>query len=89
MAGRVKPIVFSRHAEAKFGILRKHGFVVHRETITTCLRSPDKIDTGYKGRTIAQKAIDKEHVIRVIFEDIGETIRIVTFYPGRRERYEN
>jgi len=30
----MKPNVFSAHAEAKFSILKEHGFVVHKEAIT-------------------------------------------------------
>jgi len=38
---------------------------------------------------IAQKVIDDEHVLRVVYEIEGDEIVIVTFYPGRRKRYED
>jgi hypothetical protein len=40
------------------------------------------------GRKVAQKAFDESHVLRVVFTEIPEGFRVITFYPGRRERYE-
>ena len=73
----MKKIIFSSHANNKFGILRKHGFNVTRKMIVSAMETPDKIEMGYKNRKIAQKIIDERHVIRVVFEDIQETERIV------------
>jgi len=85
----LKRIVFSGHAENKFAILKQHGFAVSRETVRSAVRNPDATVVGYRGRNIAQKVIDQTHVIRVVFEESADMIRIVTFYPGRRKRYEN
>jgi len=84
----VKEIIFSSHAENKFAILKNHGFDVLKDTILLALESPDKVEHGYKNRKIAQKVIDERHVIRVVFEETGEMLRVITFYPGRRVRYE-
>ena len=59
-----------------------------KNTIISAIESPDKIESGYKGRRIAQKIIDERHLIRIIYEDLPEVVRVITFYPGRRERYE-
>lgn len=80
---------FCGHAEDKFTILEEHGFIVFRGTVEAAVKNPDKIVVGYKGRKIAQKAIDEQHILRVIFEDFSDTIKIITFYPGKRDRYEN
>ncbi len=85
----MKRIVFSKHAEMKFDILKKHGFSIAKDLIVFTLENPDSVMPGYRGRKIAQKVIDDNHVIRVVFEDLPETIRVITFYPGRRERYED
>ena len=82
-------ILFSSHAENKFAILKHHGFDVSKETIISTLEGPDKVETGYKSRKIAQKNIDKSHVIRVIFEELPTIVKVITFYPGRRKRYED
>ena len=85
----MKRIVFSSHAENKLAVLKKHGFSVSKHTIISTIESPDKVESGYKGRKIAQKIIDERHVIRIIHEDLPELVKVITFYPGRRERYEN
>jgi len=84
----VKEIIFSSHAENKFAVLRNHGFDVSKDTILLALESFDKVEHGYKNRKIAQKVIDERHVMRVVFEETGEMLRVITFYPGRRVRYE-
>ena len=82
-------IVFSSHAENKFDILKKHGFDISKTTIIAALDSPDTVEPGYRGRKIAQGVLDEEHVIRIVFEDFNDTVKVVTFYPARRERYED
>jgi hypothetical protein len=56
-----------------------------RETV----KKPEKVEEGYKDRKVAQRGITERHVLRVIYEEGPEVIRIVTFYPGRRSRYED
>jgi len=85
----LKEIIFSSHAENKFAILRKHGFDVPKDTILLALESPDKVEYSSKNRKIAQKVIDESHVIRVVFEETSNMLRVITFYPGRRVRYES
>ena len=51
------------------------------------MNHPQRIAEGYKGRKIAQKELDLDHVLRVIYEEHANEIVIVTFYPGRKERY--
>lgn len=85
----LKNIVFSEHARDKFSILEQHGFIVSEAEVIAAILSSDKILPGYGGRNIAQKATDEKHVIRVVFENFPDMIKIITFYPGRRKRYED
>ncbi len=85
----MKKLIFSEHAESKFKILEKHGFHIEKDIIISALEDPDSVEPGYKGRMIAQKIIDETHLIRVVYECSSEVWRIITFYPGRRKRYEN
>jgi len=84
----VKKIRFTQHALAKIKILRQHKVNISPDFVKEVLISPDRIDSGYKERKIAQKVLDKTHVLRVIFEETPEEWVIITLYPGRRERYE-
>ena len=81
-------IEFSMHSLTKIEILKSHGVSVSKEIIEEIVKNPDKIDTGYKGRLIAQKSIDDTHVLRVVYESLPEKVYIIIVYPGRRPRYE-
>ena len=84
-----KKIVYGNHAEEKFEILRRHGFLVSKKQVRETLRKPDKIEEGFRGRKIAQRKISEKHVLRVVYEEKQKEIGVVTFYPGRRSRYES
>ena len=62
-----KKIVYGTHAEEKFEILSRHGFVVSKKQVRETLRKPDKIDEGFRGRKIAQRKISEKHVLRVVY----------------------
>jgi uncharacterized DUF497 family protein len=81
-------IKFSEHAYLKLDILKSHGILLTIEVVQDAIANPDKIEEGYKGRMIAQKGLDTSHVVRVVYEKHGEEIKVITFYPGRRERYD-
>ncbi len=81
-------IEFSLHSLLKIEILKAHGVDVSKETIEDIVRNPDKIDMGYKEKRIAQKGLDDAHVLRVIYEEFPDKKYVITFYPGRRSRYE-
>jgi len=81
-------IEFSPHSLLKIEILRPHGIDVSKEIVENVVRTPDRIDKGYKERLIAQKGFDDTHVLRVIYETLPDKIYVVTLYPGRRSRYE-
>jgi hypothetical protein len=38
---------------------------------------------------VAQRRISEKHVLRVIYVEGQKEIAVVTFYPGRRSRYES
>lgn len=85
----MKKIRFSVHAEVKFDVLRVHGIYLSRRKVRKTVQFPKKIEKGYAGRVVAQSSLDDTHVLRVVYEERENEIRIITFYPGRRERYEN
>ncbi len=81
-------IEFSLHSLRKIELLKSHGIAVSKELVENVVRNPDRIDTGYKGRCIAQNIFDDTHVLRVVYETRDDSIYIITLYPGRRSRYE-
>jgi len=81
-------IRFVGHALDKFAILREHGVDIDRALVEATVHQPTKTEPGYRGRFIAQGPLDEERVLRVVYEEAGGEIVIVTFYPGKRARYE-
>jgi uncharacterized DUF497 family protein len=84
----LKEISFTNHCLEKIEILRKHKINVDKETISNTVLEPERIEEGYNDRKIAQKLFDENHVIRVVYEESDNNLRIITVYPGRRKRYE-
>lgn len=84
----MKKVLFSEHALFKVEVLKRHSLVLSKDFIENVVLNSDKIDKGYKGRLIAQKKLDNEHVLRVVYEEYTDYMLIITLYPGRRRRYE-
>jgi hypothetical protein len=83
-----KTIVYTAHARQKYQILKRHACVITEEAVMKTVEEPDSHWEGRRSRLIAQRAVNREHVLRVLYEKQGNTIVIITFYPARRERYE-
>lgn len=84
----MKKIVFSLNSINKIQILSKHQIFVDENLITKIITKPDRIESGYKNRLVAQGVLDDEHVLRIVYEENEKEIKIITIYPGRRSRYE-
>lgn len=82
-------VVFTDHAKKKFRILKEHGFPVAKKIVVKTVKQPDSISKGRKGRLIAQKRLDVKHLLRVIYIKKEKKRIIITFYPARRDRYED
>ncbi|MCZ7358219.1 MAG: hypothetical protein O8C66_13835 [Candidatus Methanoperedens sp.] len=82
-------IIFTDHAKVKFKILKQHGFEINEKQVKNIIENPDTKTKGRKDRLIVQGLVDDIHVIRVICEIESNNIKVITFYPTRRERYEN
>lgn len=87
-APRVK-VCFSRHSLAKFAMLKRHGFAVTKKEVIGAVKNPDATSNQEPDKIIYQKSISKTHVIRVVTKTRNHEIFIITFYPGRKNRYEN
>ena len=79
---------FTRHARAKFSLLVAHGFAVSEEQVRTTVTTPDRVES-HGGEFIAQRRTTDTHVLRVVYRLENGQVVVITFYPGRRERYED
>lgn len=82
-------IIFTRHAENKFEVLERHKFLISKKQVIDTLEKPDSIDKSRLPLLIAQRKIDKSHVLRVVYKQEFDIIKVITFYPGRIKQYEN
>ncbi len=80
-------IVFTKHAHEKFGILRKHKFIVSEKKVLATLNKPDFIDYSRLPLLIAERKIDRTHVLRVVYKEEKGVVKVITFYPGRLKNY--
>lgn len=82
-------IEYTRHARDKFEILERHDFEVTPDQVEETVLNPDRVIPQLRGKFIAQRGITARHVLRVVYQVVGETCVVITFYPGLKERYEN
>jgi len=81
-------IYFTKHAEEKFEILKRHKFYVSKKQVQETIENYEKIDYSRSPLLIAQRKFDKNHVLRVVYKQEEGLIKIITFYPGRSKQYE-
>ena len=81
-------IVFTKHARDKFAILRRHNVRVTEAKVVATLLQPDVIDHSHLPLLIAQAGFDEKRVLRVVYKQEGNTMKVITFYPGRNKQYE-
>lgn len=81
-------IIFTKHASGKIKILKSHKFFILKKQTIDTLHQPERVDYSRLPLFIAQKQIDKDHVLRVVYKEEGKNIKVITFYPGRKKQYE-
>jgi hypothetical protein len=69
-------------------ILASHEISINRNLVIETVRSPDRLETGEDDKLIAQRRLDENLVLRVVYREFNIFILIITLYPGRRSRYE-
>lgn len=80
-------IVFTKHALEKFEVLKRHKFIVSERKVLKTLENPDLVDYSHLPLFIAQRKFDRSHVLRVVYKEEKEIMKIITFYPGRLTSY--
>ena len=82
-------IRFTPHAIAKFEELRGQGFEISEEAVIETMLNPVQIVKGHTDRTIAQAPLSDHLLLRVVYDEVGDTVTVITFYPAERSRYED
>lgn len=81
-------IVFTKHALKKFIDLTKLKIYISKSQILNILEKPMLIDevSDFPSK-IATGMLDKTHILRIVYREEDGTIVVITFYPGKKERY--
>lgn len=66
---------YTKYAENKFEILNKYQVFLRKEEINEALKSPDKCELVGKYQAACRGNL------KVVFEQTGEMVRVITFYP--------
>lgn len=81
-------IFFTKHAENKFEVLGRHGVRISKNQVIETVKKPDLIDESRLPLLIAQGDLDQNHVLRVVYKQEDDVVKVITFYPGRKRQYE-
>ncbi|MDO8676188.1 MAG: DUF4258 domain-containing protein [Candidatus Azambacteria bacterium] len=81
-------IFFTKHAENKFEILKRHKFLISKNQVIKTVEKPDLIEKSRYPLLIAQRKTGRNYVLRVVYKKEFGVIKIITFYPGRIKQYE-
>lgn len=84
----MKEIRFSDHAQLKMEILANHGIIVDTDFLIETVRLPDKLEIEEGDKLVAQKCLNENLVLRVVYREFSTFVLIITLYPGKRARYE-
>ncbi|MBE0431067.1 MAG: hypothetical protein IBX67_04490 [Dehalococcoidia bacterium] len=74
-------------AHAKSRLAREKAYSIDERTLIKTVRRPDEIVRGEGSRFIAHKVLDETYILRVVYEETGNKLEIVTFYRAKKKRY--
>ncbi len=76
-------IHFTKHAEEKFDILRKHKVFVTKERVREALGAPDVKDETKAPLLFVQKndIAEPGRALRVCYKASSQGVNVITFYP--------
>jgi hypothetical protein len=83
-------IIYTKHADEKFKILKQQGWIITKTKIRQIIRKPKWSGLTKEKQETALDLIDQGHIIRIILrrEENG-IIRVITFHIGRIGKYES
>lgn len=82
-------ITFSKHiTHDKIPLLKSRGFLITKKQIREVITNSDHLDrkSDYP-KIIASKALDQNHVLRVVYKIDNDIIKAITVYPAEKGRY--
>jgi len=81
-------IIYTNHAEKKFHLLEELGWKLSKRKVTSTVSRPRWRGRSRLGQYSAMSRLDRGYILRVIYDRIGGSVKIITFHPAREGRYE-
>lgn len=81
--------VYTIHAEDKLNWPTVRKLKITKKRIQQVIEKPFAIDTSEEPVTIAIGNLSKTLSLCVVYRKVEDAIRIVTFYPAEKGRYEH
>ncbi len=75
-------IIISKHAKE-----RMDTYNITEKLVKGAIKDPDEVVEGYEGAIIANKLLNEEHILRVVYTKGRNKRKIITVYPARKKRY--
>lgn len=79
---------FTKHAENKFKTENAKKFGISKKKLTKIIIEPVKKIIQTEGVNIAIGYLDKEHSLCVVYKLEDDIIKVITFFPAKKGRYE-
>lgn len=81
-------VVYSLHAEEKLVSSEARKLRITKAKIERVIGKPDAIDSSEKPVLIAIGKLTRELSLNAVYKRIEGGIKVITFYPAGRGRYE-
>ena len=80
--------VYTVHAEEKLKSQEARKLRITKKRIQRIVEKPIAIDASEKTVMIAIGKLSRTLSLAVVYKKVGDAIRIITFYPAEKGRYE-
>ncbi|MBU0694701.1 MAG: hypothetical protein KKC11_08575 [Candidatus Omnitrophica bacterium] len=82
-------IVFSKHSLEKLEDSTSQKLDINRDTVENVLQNPEITDSCDYPLMMAIKEFKENLSLCVIYKFVNGKLKVITFFPSRRGRYEN
>lgn len=82
-------IVYTRHAAEKLREKEPKRLGITKAIIEKTVLKPEGIDMTDEPVLMAMGMLDDRHTLCVVYREEEDAVRIITFFPTRKGRYES
>lgn len=80
-------IIYTKHTEDKLKTVEAKKFKINKNKIEVVVRGTELVINSRVARLIGK--LDKDHSLCVILRKEKNSLKIITFFPTEKERYES